>query len=365
MTHHASSRRDTAMTARANALTAGAIAPRTDGPGSPVPASQLRGFTIGLRRLGYDIDLLLQRANVANTDLDDPEALVPCSAGATLLRGAAAQHRHRDLGAYLGSVTPIGAFPLLDYLVVTADTVRGALNQLVRYLQITGAPFTCRVVDDGDIARFVIEPGDDPFIALYETSLTIHHLREETGGRLRPNIVSLIPTPDDAEALSRLLSCHVRAPATWTGIEFSHAMLDLPLRRRDAILRGVLEGHASALTTRAPSLVDDSLDTSLRAFITARLATGVPTISATARELAMAPRTLQRRLAAIGMSYDGLVDRVRRESAERLLTDASLSIGEIGYVLGFSEPSAFHRAFKRWHGCTPQTYRHHLKSQRP
>jgi len=59
------------------------------------------------------------------------------------------------------------------------------------------------------------------------------------------------------------------------------------------------------------------------------------------------------------MLYDALVDRVRRESAERLLADASLSIGEIGYLLGFSEPSAFQRAFRRWHRCTPQTYRDH------
>jgi AraC-like DNA-binding protein len=83
----------------------------------------------------------------------------------------------------------------------------------------------------------------------------------------------------------------------------------------------------------------------------------VPAIGVVARQLTLAPRTLQRRLAAEGVSYQQLVDVVRREAAERLLTDASMSIGEIGYLLGFSEPSAFHRAFKRWHSLAPHDYR--------
>jgi AraC-like DNA-binding protein len=57
------------------------------------------------------------------------------------------------------------------------------------------------------------------------------------------------------------------------------------------------------------------------------------------------------------VSFQQVVDVARREAAERLLTDASISVGEAGYLLGFSEPSAFHRAFKRWHSITPQAYR--------
>jgi len=163
--------------------------------------------------------------------------------------------------------------------------------------------------------------------------------------------------PDDAEAVARLLGCPVRAPATWTGVEFPHTMLDVPLRRRDPILRQVLEGHASAVTSPASAVSDDSLVASLRVAVATRMATRIPTMTEIARQLAVAPRTLQRRLASVGMSYDALVDQLRRESAERLLADASLSVSEIGYLLGFSEPSAFHRAFKRWHSCTPQSYR--------
>ncbi len=68
-------------------------------------------------------------------------------------------------------------------------------------------------------------------------------------------------------------------------------------------------------------------------------------------------RTQQRRLASAGLSYQELLDGVRRDSAERYIASTALSIDEIAYLLGYSEPAAFHRAFKRWHDVTPQAFR--------
>jgi AraC-like DNA-binding protein len=67
----------------------------------------------------------------------------------------------------------------------------------------------------------------------------------------------------------------------------------------------------------------------------------------------MSARTLQRRLAGEGLSFDGVLDELRRELALRHLADRRVAIAEVAYLLGFSEPSAFHRAFKRWTGTTP------------
>jgi AraC-like DNA-binding protein len=76
----------------------------------------------------------------------------------------------------------------------------------------------------------------------------------------------------------------------------------------------------------------------------------------------MSSRTLQRRLSQQGLSYQRVLDRVRRETAEKSIADSALSIGEIAYLVGYSEPAAFHRAFRRWTGTTPQTYRHRLRT---
>ena len=67
--------------------------------------------------------------------------------------------------------------------------------------------------------------------------------------------------------------------------------------------------------------------------------------------------SLQRKLAEAGLSYQELVDATRKTAASEYLSNATLSIGEVGYLLGYSEPAAFHRAFKRWHGVAPQVFR--------
>jgi len=80
-------------------------------------------------------------------------------------------------------------------------------------------------------------------------------------------------------------------------------------------------------------------------------------IEALARQLAMSPRTLQRRLAAEQVSYQELLDDARKEAAARYLGESTLAICEVAYLVGYSEPAPFHRAFKRWYGMTPENFR--------
>ena len=143
--------------------------------------------------------------------------------------------------------------------------------------------------------------------------------------------------------------------ASWAGLAVPHEVWQLPLRRRDPILRAMLERQADALTPRLPPLNGLALD--VRRVLMSRLARGESDIELVARDLGMSSRTLQRRLAAAGLSYHELLDRARRETAEKCIADSSLSIGEIAYITGYSEPAAFHRAFRRWTGVTPHGFR--------
>lgn len=349
------------MTANATRLTVRAtMEPSRTGSSTMQPASQLRAFVDALDRLGYDVATLLAQLALRRADLDDPDGMVPCAATGDIVAGAMAERPMSNLPARMAQVTPIGSFPLLDYLVITCDTVGGALEQLTRWLHLTGAPFGLVRQDEADVVRLVIEPGDDAFAAQYETSLTVHHLRAESGGRLPVLGVSLMSAPDDLPGLQRLLGCAVRAPAPWSGIELPRDSLRLPLRRREPALRRVLEGHAATLAPPSEGMAA-TLSARVRGALSARLDRGIPPIRVIARDLSMSTRTLQRRLAAEGLSYDDLGDDVRRAAAERLLADASLSVGEVGYLLGFSEPSAFHRAFRRWHDLTPAAFRARMR----
>jgi AraC-like DNA-binding protein len=346
------------MTRRANEWTSSATA-----SAGPPPlhrrASELRVFVEALESLGFDAASLLKRAGLRRSRLDDPDAFVSCEAVEVVLKGAFEERRFPNLPAHLAFHTPMGAFPLLDYLVLTTDTVGDALRQLQRYFHLTSAPCRLDIVEDKNAVRLLVQPGTEPFAAEYTTAIAVHHLRDETAQRLRVSYVSLMREPDDRLDLERLLGCPVRAPATWTGIDFPRDAMTTPLRRRDPVLRSVLEGR---VTSPVPHAESGSAASRVRVLLISRIGDDLPDIGELARQLGLAPRTLQRRLAAEGMSYKELVDLIRRESAERLLADRSLAVAEVGYLLGFSEPSAFHRAFKRWLRLTPLEYRRNIAS---
>ena len=106
---------------------------------------------------------------------------------------------------------------------------------------------------------------------------------------------------------------------------------------------------------RLPRMEGVALD--VRRALASRIGGGDTRIQTIARTLAMSARSLQRRLAVAGVSYQQLLDLARKDAAERYLTDSLLSIGEVAYLLGYSEPAAFNRAFRRWHKETPQAFR--------
>ena len=90
---------------------------------------------------------------------------------------------------------------------------------------------------------------------------------------------------------------------------------------------------------------------------TAAASYGDKYIESIGREFGMSPRTLQRRLADERVSYQKLLDDARKTAAGRYLAESTLAIGEIAFLLGYSEAAAFHRAFRRWYGATPEAFR--------
>ena len=98
--------------------------------------------------------------------------------------------------------------------------------------------------------------------------------------------------------------------------------------------------------------------------LAANLAHGAVTLAEAARALHLSERTLQRRLDEAGTRFTELVDEVRKDMALRYVRDPRLALGEVAYLLGFAEPSPFHRAFRRWTGRTPLAVRREAVASR-
>ena len=165
--------------------------------------------------------------------------------------------------------------------------------------------------------------------------------------------------PESTEFHEAHFGCPVLFGADRDAILVDPAVLLTPNRQGDASIAKFFDTH---LESELEKLADDSsLDQRVRIQVSQALSEGVPKISEIAGRLGMSGRTLQRRLADRGYTFQDLVDESRRQLAERLLSQTSYPLAEISFLTGFSEQSAFNRAFKRWAGQTPRSFR--LQSQ--
>jgi AraC-like DNA-binding protein len=162
--------------------------------------------------------------------------------------------------------------------------------------------------------------------------------------------------PADVAPYQGLFGGLVRFDQSDNAMLFDRQLLSRPLRTADHQLLAILEEHANAVLAELP-VADGDLIGRLRQFVLDALPHDGAALSAAARALGMSTRTLQRRLKARGIVYAGLVDDVRRRLSDKYLADANLSLGEIAYLLGYSESSAFNRAYRRWTGRTPSADR--------
>jgi AraC-like DNA-binding protein len=342
------------MTLDANRMTPGATpAPRTAVP--LLASGTVRPLLDALERLGHDRASLISAAQLTRAELDDPDRQIPGTAYVTILERAMRERPRRNLALHVARVTPIGAFPLLDYLVLSSNTVGEGLRRLARYHRLIGSTAPVVLHEDEDPVRVVLDCRGLPFVVEFSVALALIHLRAESDGRALARWASFEHRPDDANEMAEALGCPVREAQSWSGYALSRETWALPMRRRDPVLVSVLERHADTVIAGVPEL--ECAADRVRHALATGVAHGDMTIAAIARALATTPRTLQRRLASEGVSFQELLDAVRREMSERHLKERVLSISEIAFVLGYSEPAAFHRAFRRWHRLTPQAFR--------
>lgn len=161
--------------------------------------------------------------------------------------------------------------------------------------------------------------------------------------------------PGGPELHERHFGCPVYFEADRDALLVSTESLQGANKLGDASIVQFFDSHLEAELAKRQD--DTSLGQRVRIQVSQSLSEGVPTISEIASRLGMSGRTLQRRLSDQGQSFQDLVDAARRQLAERLLQQTDYSLAEVSFLTGFSEQSAFTRAFKRWAGQTPRSYR--------
>jgi AraC-like DNA-binding protein len=163
------------------------------------------------------------------------------------------------------------------------------------------------------------------------------------------------PPPDQPSVYERLLECSVRFDARTLMVQLPADALALPINTRDPHLMALLEQQAEALLRVLPQ--PDALMSALQKAIVDALQDGEPDFELIAARLQVPSRSLYRRLQERGLTFKGVLNDTRLQLARGYLADAKLSLPDIALLLGYSEQSAFTRAFKSWCGDTPLRFR--------
>ncbi len=251
---------------------------------------------------------------------------------------------------------------VLGYLSLSCDTLGEAMLRFNRYHRLVydGNPIAMQIEADRVIISWGVEHGkpgqlaDETAIAAFATLTRM--LADEDLKASRVEFVN--PPPPDRRPYEAFFSCPVSFNHSITAVSFPARYLLLPLRNSDPALKQLLEQQAETLLQSLPA--EQGFESELQQALIRSLHDGEPTLAQVANRLRLSARTLQRRLAEQALSFQSLLDNTRMALAKQYLADPHLSLSEIALLLGYSEQSAFNRAFKRWHGCSPRQLRRSL-----
>jgi len=311
-----------------------------------------------LGELGVSVERVLARAGlpagrfVAGGKLTTSEFF-------DLWRAVDAEQGARDLGIRLAEGRRPSQYDVASAAALRSADLADAIRRFARYkrlscpehvrVEVSGSEASLRfhwVLADAEVPRTLVDASFASFMSL---------ARLGTGKALRPTRVELARRPTRDEPLGVHLGCRITFDAPFDRLVLPSAMLAIPFVTHDpAALDALVPGLDAALERRSgPATFDDDV----RLAIVRAMCGERPAAARVARDLGVSTRTLQRRLEEAGVSYQGLLDEVRRIAARRLLANTDLEAAEVAFLLGFEEPNSFVRAFRGWEGRTPTRFR--------
>lgn len=254
---------------------------------------------------------------------------------------------------------PSGSFALLGHCVLHAGTLKRALSRTLDFLRIVlGRPSGTLAVKDGIARISLTEPGTNAQAFAHRMYwILVHGLSCWLVGRRIPlRQVDFGCDMPASEADYRLFfGARVRFSQAESALTFDARYLDLPIRRTEGALQQFLRNAPGNILVRYRQ--DEDFASRIRTRLDQQSPVDWPLFEALARQMGLSTASLRRRLSAEGQSFQKIKDSIRRRLAMEWLTSEDHNVAEISVRLGFGEASAFHRAFRKWTGLTPGSYR--------
>lgn len=327
-----------------------------------VPARNAKATIESARRIGIAADALLTGTGLCEEQLRVPAARITYRAFIRMRRNLAAHPLPADYGFAKGPFS-IASYGMLGYAMMSCATLNQAIQIALKYYRTAGPLFDltfemdeqCLVIRTDNV--FDLSP--ELLTLATEELITAFPLLLDTlvGKRVAPLEVDLgYPDPGHADLYAATFGCPVLFDAPFTRYVLGADSLALPLAQADADSAVMFERSCRELLSEIER--HDSLANELRQLLLSSPG-HLPDAATAASRLHLGERTLRRRLAEEGTTFQAILDEVRRHVATDYLVSTHLSMQQIAELLGFSEATNFRRAFLRWTRRSPTSYRKH------
>lgn len=355
------------MTSAANLMIIGANWVMISGMNKPNPSSGihvtvtiLKQMFLYLDLLNIDIDALLNSLDIPPKSVKTPDGYIPFETYLRIEAAAADLTQDPYFGLHMGEHAEPGSWSILGYLMMNCKTLGEAFEKSARYSRIIGN------LIDGE-AQFRLTkirvistlPPHAPKMPRYCFELAyasgVRMMRTLTGLELNPcEVTFTYPQPASTAEYERFFRCPVHFDHKYNSMSIETKLLNTPILLPNPGLLAYFENYAQQIIAEMDR--QDEYTQAVTRIILEKLDAENLTIKQVAKEMSVSVRTLQNRLKGEGIVFSDLLQDLRQKLAKKYLQE-DYSVEEITYLLGFSEPSVFRKAFKRWEGVTPGQYR--------
>jgi AraC-like DNA-binding protein len=319
------------------------------------------GLLEAITAAGGNPDHVLRTIGLDRSAFSNPEGFVPSSSFAQLLEQTARATADDCFGLHFGErYNPKNIGPLV-YAVLNSPTIVAGIANVERYLHVfnQAAKWVFTVEGNWSYIRFLLTDLDIEAPRQHNEctmAVALNTLRIMVGSQWAPKEVQFAhEAPHQISEHHRVFGTPVSFGCETNAFVVEREFVEREVPAADPRLYRILKRYLDSVLNEMPR--EDSFLASLRKSIAESMRDGDPKLARVSKRIAMSPRTLQRRLKDYDVDYKKLTDDTRRRFATNYLKDRKNTLTEIAFLLGYSEVSAFNRAFKRWTGSTPLDYR--------
>lgn len=331
---------------------------------STVSAGLAAGLLTYAASRGADAADLRAKVGVADMDLTDPDTRVPFRHYLALMHQAQKETGDPALALHWGEDVDMAELSIVGLIMNAAPTMGAAFQQLQRYGRLA-----MEINDPAGSPQFELTQQDGRLYMVYQAApaQNVPELVENAFARLTcgprqfldaPHILSVHfshAAPSYRDEYARIFQCPVQFEAKWNALELHPEVAAWPVAQSPAYMSNLLAERADQLLNELST--QKSTRGQVEQALLPLLHLGNPGADQIAAQLGMSRQTLFRRLKEESTAYRDVLEELRHTMAMSHLKSYKLSVGDIAYLLGFSDVAAFSRAFKRWTGQSPRAFR--------